>query len=169
MKEALRALFKQRRAALSQERRQEAGTALLKHTLPYHHILSFASLPEEVNLSQLNEKLAREGRLLLPRIEGNHLTPYKVETLEHTLPNRFGILEPNPTLCVKPINIDAILVPALAFDQNNHRLGYGKGFYDRLLASYPNIPHIGIAFKELITSELPHEPHDIAVTTIYLL
>lgn len=168
MKRALRELFKQRRSQLSSDRRSSARLALTKWHIPYHYVLSFSSLPEEISLHQLNQHLASQKRLLLPRIEGDNITPYLIVNLEHTTLNEFGILEPDPTLCVKQTHLDAILVPALAFDTDHHRIGYGKGFYDRFLLTYPNIPHIGIGFKEQITDYLPHEPHDIALTELKL-
>ncbi|MCH9608507.1 MAG: hypothetical protein S4CHLAM45_10850 [Chlamydiales bacterium] len=64
--------------------------------------------------------------------------------------------------------VDAILVPALGFDQNYNRLGYGKGFYDKYLAKHPHIPHIGVGFKEQLVKSLPTESHDISLSALSL-
>lgn len=168
MKSSLRKSAKLTLQNLSKDRRQLAALALKEQRLPLGYILSFVSLPYEISLEWLNCRLAAEGRLLLPRMEGDILTAYHVEDLSHLLPNSLKILEPDPTRCSTAPHIDAILVPALAFDQHLHRLGHGKGYYDRLLARYPSIPHIGVGFKEQLTTLLPLEPHDKALSTLLL-
>ena len=57
-------------------------------------------------------------------------------------------------------DIDLILVPALCFDEKGHRLGYGKGYYDRLLKSHPGIFTVGVCFDECYLTGLPVEPWD---------
>lgn len=62
---------------------------------------------------------------------------------------------------------DAILVPVLAFDKDNFRLGWGGGFYDRLLASQPEALKIGLGFSSgWAANGLPHEPHDVPLDKI---
>ncbi len=176
-KNEIRTLLKKQIKTLSKQRREEASCALLHIQLPYRFILSFASLPDEIDLSKLNLSLAKQGRLLLPRIEVEELypnnlkniKPYHVLDLLDLAPNAYGILEPNPTLCKPARQIDAILVPGLGFDSQYNRIGYGKGFYDRLLLHYPNIPHIGIGFKEQLMDSIPIEPHDISLSKLCLI
>jgi 5-formyltetrahydrofolate cyclo-ligase len=61
-----------------------------------------------------------------------------------------------------PINFDCMLIPLVAFDKNNHRLGMGGGFYDRYLALYTDKKPclLGLAYKEQLCDELPHDPWD---------
>ena len=62
---------------------------------------------------------------------------------------------------------DLIIVPTLAFDKDNYRLGWGGGFYDRLLATQPQALKIGLCFANGFVKEgLPHEPHDIRLDKI---
>jgi 5-formyltetrahydrofolate cyclo-ligase len=62
---------------------------------------------------------------------------------------------------------DLILVPTLAFDENNYRLGWGGGWYDRFLAGQPQALKIGLAYQAgLVKDGLPHEPHDIRLDKI---
>ncbi len=61
---------------------------------------------------------------------------------------------------------DVIIVPVLACDGENYRLGMGKGWYDRFLATQPQAHTIGLAYKEAQLPILPREPHDIALDTI---
>ena len=75
----------------------------------------------------------------------------------------FGILEPDPNApIVSPAEVDLILVPAVACDLRGYRLGYGGGFYDRLLSSpeWVDKPTIGIVFEFARLPELPIDPWD---------
>lgn len=75
--------------------------------------------------------------------------------------NAWGIEEPRSGLSVMPHQLDAVLVPLLAFDVRGNRLGYGKGFYDRFLSGCrPDCLKIGISFFEAVDS-LPAESTDI--------
>ena len=61
--------------------------------------------------------------------------------------------------------LDLALVPGLGFDARGHRLGRGKGHYDRLLAGFTGMK-IGVAFDFQIVTEVPREPHDIALDAV---
>ena len=84
----------------------------------------------------------------------------------HLEKNRFGVLEPRMRkFPVSPGKIDMVLVPMLGFDRHGHRLGYGKGYYDRFLSQVrPDCPKIGVC-PELghLKTDLPVEPHDVAL------
>jgi 5-formyltetrahydrofolate cyclo-ligase len=65
--------------------------------------------------------------------------------------------------------VDLILVPGLAFDSEYYRLGYGKGYYDRLLAETPHIPAWGVGFHEQMSPEpLPRDTWDLPVQKVLL-
>ena len=55
-----------------------------------------------------------------------------------------------------------MIVPALAFSEKGFRLGYGKGFYDRILQKFKGTS-IGVTFDALVLPEIPHEDHDCPV------
>ncbi|MGH7156833.1 MAG: 5-formyltetrahydrofolate cyclo-ligase, partial [Candidatus Saccharimonadales bacterium] len=62
---------------------------------------------------------------------------------------------------------DLILVPVLAFDKENYRLGWGGGFYDKFLANQPQALKIGLGFQDgLVEQGLPHEPHDVPLDKV---
>jgi len=63
------------------------------------------------------------------------------------------------------MRLDLALVPGVAFDLNGHRLGRGKGYYDRLLAMLTG-PACGVAFDQQIVSQVPNEPHDVRLSCI---
>ena len=173
----IRRKFIEKRHNLSKERRKEASLAamekLLERLSDYFHILSFASKEEEINLLPLNETLAKKGRLLLPRLISEvKIAPFQVKELsqELILHPKWKVFEPNPERCTKVSleKVDCIIVPGVAFDRGNGRLGYGKGHYDRFLAKVSCLL-IGVGFKEqLLKNPFPHEKHDISLTEIFL-
>lgn len=163
------------RQNLSFTRRLEASCqaylALHSICLNASYILSFASFDFEIDLKNLNEEWAAEKRLCLPRLVDNQLKLYQVTHLDQLIQHRWGMLEPIPSKCqlIEPYLIECALVPGLGFDkQTKHRLGYGKGCYDRLLSSFTFAKTYGIGFKEQEVNDLPYAQHDIPLTQIYL-
>jgi 5-formyltetrahydrofolate cyclo-ligase len=143
-KRDVRLLLKVKRAAISLERRREASQLLFSSLLPqlgrFKCILSFQSLFDEIDTSLINIQLAKEKRLLLPKICGNSLLAYHVnDPLKELESNPWNLCEPNPSFCLlaELEKIDCILVPGLGFDKKMQRIGYGKGHYDRFLCALP--------------------------------
>jgi 5-formyltetrahydrofolate cyclo-ligase len=179
-KELARSILKKKRSALSPERRQKAYADLNLNLLPvlkkHQKVLSFDSLPDEIDTTWINHVLAKEGKLYLPKVQQDSLLQiYQVHSSNKLVRSPWGVLEPNPSQCaITDIKeIDCILVPGLGFDKEHHRIGYGKGCYDRLLAHCfkrsfsPTI--IGIGFKEQFCEhDLPHEAHDIPLDDLKL-
>ncbi len=171
----LRAVLKQKRSALHFQRRKEACRILTSQLLSllktYKSILSFHSLPEEIDLSLVNQALAKEGKLHLPKIHHDQLVLYRVRDLDTLTPSKWGLYEPDPARCewIHIDDLDCILVPGLGFDADRHRIGYGKGHYDRLLASLRYTRTIGIGFKEQHWEDgIPCEEYDIPLDEIRL-
>ena len=77
----------------------------------------------------------------------------------------FGTFQPRDMRPALPGDWDLTIVPMLAFDRRGYRLGYGKGYYDRLLGSTP-MPTIGVAFAAQEVPELPAEPFDVPLDCI---
>lgn len=175
-KAKVRKIFLDRRHNLSSARREEAKSKALK-TLSeklkgFLHVLSFASMTEEIDLWPLNQELVKEKRLLLPRLTtSTKILPFAVSSLDHLLlhPN-WNVLEPDPALCSEYSleKVSAVLVPGIAFDIHCGRLGYGKGHYDRFLAKL-SCPFFGVGFQEqLSNTPLETEAHDIPLTELFL-
>ena len=74
--------------------------------------------------------------------------------------SEFNIKEPC-SLPVNPLCLDLVIVPALAVDKNNYRLGYGGGFYDRFLAKYPGLTTVVAIAKELVFDKIPVQNFDV--------
>eukprot|EP01136_Pigoraptor_vietnamica_P035740 Opistho-1_new@101389 len=173
-----RRILLEKRKALPLSRRKEAARALFstmqKVLGEFSSVLSFASLPEEIDTWDLNAHLAQEKKLLLPKRKGDLLAAYAVEDLQKDLvltEDDLKIWEPLEELSPIPLEkIGCVLVPGLGFDPFSMRIGYGKGYYDRLLALLPpSCKKIGIGFSEQgIDKALPREPHDQPIDLVYL-
>lgn len=97
-------------------------------------------------------------KIALPRVEENNIAFYGLPLTNTLVKGRFGIMEPPPH---EPMDkIDILIVPGIAFDKEGNRLGYGKGFYDRLLASKQTKFSIGLAYSFQIVENLPYDLHD---------
>ncbi len=119
----------------------------------------------EVDTTLIIEELLKQGKeVILPKVVGFHIRPVKISNISSLKSGYAGIKEPEGE--EYPLEkVDIIVVPALAFDIHGHRLGYGKGFYDRLL-SKTNALKIGLAYDFQLLEKLPSEPHDIPVNLI---
>ncbi|HKS37456.1 MAG TPA: 5-formyltetrahydrofolate cyclo-ligase [Verrucomicrobiae bacterium] len=133
-------------------------------------VLLYSPLPDELDIEPLlAEALAKGKALALPRFDETQraYSACVVADLGRDLRKaRFGVLEPDPACPAVPLNrLDFVAVPGVAFTLDGRRLGRGKGFYDRLLASVGGIK-CGVAFEQQIVSDLPVEPHDIRLDYI---
>lgn len=80
--------------------------------------------------------------------DGQSLRHYQLTPRTQLAENRWGIPEPVGATEVEPAQLDAVLIPLLAFDESGHRVGYGKGFYDRfLLECRPDVLRIGLSLE----------------------
>ena len=130
--------------------------------------MSFGS---EILTGLLNETLLEKQNLFLPKIIDNELKLFKIKDLQRDLTkHRFGFLEPKDTLEQVPIQvIETILVPALSFDHTFNRIGYGKGYYDRLLIKALHTKSIGLIYREQLSNiPLPTDLWDQSVKLLYI-
>jgi len=166
MKASLRKELKLKRAHIPSERKQLAAARCIGKLLSLTQeklVLSFAPFKDEVNLWPLNEKLAKSKRLVLPVTKHCSLRLYQVTAPSKELvESSLGILEPNPSLCmeISPDKIEIAIIPGLGFDKEGHRIGYGKGCYDRLIPKLTDATKIGVGYKEQLIEKLPTDEHD---------
>lgn len=127
-------------------------------------IAVYSPLPGEVDFSSVLSKHPN-FKWVYPRVQGHHLTFHAGRDL---VPGAFGIHEPTDHSPEVPLQeIDAFICPGLAFDPSGHRLGRGRGFYDRLLAqSRPDALKIGICFPFQLVPDAFPEPHDIPMDAV---
>lgn len=129
-------------------------------------ILAYFSFRQEPDLNPLFVSPIKWG---FPRCVGTSLVWHSWQPQEPLQKGKYGIKEPLATApMIAPNEVDLILVPTLACDKQGYRLGYGGGFYDRLLSSaeWVNIPTIGIVLDFAYLSRLPVDSWDIKLNYI---
>jgi len=141
-----------------------------------HKILLYASFRNEVDTFDLLKYCVAHGKIvLLPKVDkqDNELKIYEIKDTKELIKGYFGIPEPDVSedRGMNVEHMDLILVPGVAFDEQCNRLGYGKGFYDKLLSRVRGQGSgvkclIALAYEEQIVESIPSEPHDIKMDKI---
>ena len=135
-------------------------------------VLMYVSFRTEVDtLGQLEGILNLGKKLIVPHVDSKQktLTLYEIKKTSELVPGYMGIPEPKVEegRTVELKDIDVIVIPGTGFDINGNRLGYGGGYYDRLLSNADKaIPKIALAFEEQIAEDIPAESHDMKVDII---
>lgn len=97
-------------------------------------IMGFSCINNEVNLWPFMKQIKLMGKtILLPRVHGRDIEAVEFTSEQALQTGKYGILEPMGEV-VDPETVNAIIVPALAYDPQGYRLGYGAGYYDRFLS-----------------------------------
>ena len=146
------------RTVLDSPRWKQARTVLLYH-----------ALPDEPNLQSLLDEALFEGKqVLLPVVVNDDLILKNYKGRDCLREGAFHILEPTGEIFPQSRygEIDLALIPGMAFDGEGHRLGRGKGYYDRLLPRIPQTHKLGICFPFQLLDKVPSEPHDIPVDSV---
>lgn len=169
-KRALREIVLGARAALPEQVRLSAAAAVAQRVseLPeladLRGVLAYHAMAEELDAMPVAELFrARGSRIALPRIDDpGVLDLHEFDDACELVPGPFGILEPavsTPRFDIA--DIDLVIVPGLVFDEHGGRIGYGGGYYDRLLPRlHPGCWRLGVAFDEQVVPRVPTETHD---------
>ena len=143
---------------------------------PLNTIMAYWPLPDEVDIRPLIHWLVGQGKtVVLPKVTGDETMELRRYTSQDDLAEgAFHILEPVGEPFTDYDDIDVVLVPGMAFDAAGHRLGRGKGYYDRFLSSHfsPLTTHhspliIGICFPFQRVAEVPTEDYDVCMNEVY--
>ena len=138
---------------------REAGSRSIVAQLAQHplwlearRVALYSALPDEPSLQALIEGTS-DKELFLPRVLDGETMAFYPFVGSHAL-------EP-----VDPRSLDLIIIPALAYDASGYRLGRGKGYYDRYLATTP-AHRLGVTFGLRRIEALPHDPWDLPVEEV---
>ncbi|KAF0178926.1 MAG: 5-formyltetrahydrofolate cyclo-ligase [Limisphaerales bacterium] len=175
-KAALRSRLRAELKALAADARASASAGLcarVRNSSAWQNaraVLLFFPVPSEPDIAPLLADALAAGKLLaLPRFDpaANAYEAVRViDPVRELVIGPFQVHEPVAACPVVALNrLDLALVPGLGFDARGHRLGRGKGHYDRLLAGFTGMK-IGVAFDFQIVTEVPREPHDIALDAV---
>lgn len=127
--------------------------------------LVYVAMPSEVQtLTLIDERLSAGKPVAVPKVESDGLALYEITAVTDLAPGVWGILEPQSEN-VRPADeqrIDVIVIPGVVFDPAGHRLGYGRGYYDRLLRRLgQGATKVALAFEIQLVRAVPSEPHDV--------
>ena len=176
-KMALRGIYREKRASLSPELKAEMDKAICTRlcslvSVRYaDEILSFSPLKGEVEVTDFNLYALKTGKALyLPRcIKGTpEMHFHLVSSLDNLEKGSFSINEPSedsPIWKNEASKKAVCIIPAMSYDKNGYRLGYGKGYYDRYLSS-KNVLKIGICYTDFLSDAIPKGRFDLAVDII---
>ncbi len=172
-KEIIRQKLKEKRLLLTPDEVKRKSQKIVQELerlvkeLKASSFLFYHPIKNEPDITPLAEKLIREGKTVaFPKVIGREITPLRVKSLSELLPGRFGIKEPpyRPDLILREVEV--VFVPGIAFDKKGYRIGFGGGYYDRLLEKFPVKSKIGVCFDFQLIEEVPKEPFDIPVDVI---
>jgi 5,10-methenyltetrahydrofolate synthetase len=172
-KASLRREMVARRDAMPATERESIAAALVDAlvALPRYAaartVLATMAIGSEWNTRLFLDRARADGKaIVLPRITAppRHLELHVVPDLDHDLlPGIWNIPEPNPARCerVEITGVDFAVVPALCVDYDGYRIGYGAGYFDRLLTPRTAATFCAVALPAaFVVERLPHEAHD---------
>jgi 5-formyltetrahydrofolate cyclo-ligase len=174
-KNKMRALLKEKRKKIEpsflKQKSKEVCDIFLSSKLYKESKSIFCYVPYSNEIDTrpiLNRTLLDSKVLLIPKVIGKDMIAVKANNLNDLIKNSYGILEP---ISDKPYNkedIDIIIVPALGFNNDGHRIGFGGGYYDRYLADYEGAT-IGFVLKDFIIDNFDQEPKDVPVKELIIV
>lgn len=136
-------------------------------------VFIYMSFGNEVVTSNLIKRMLSESkRVVIPYTDTKNtvLIPSEISNLEEDLVlNKFGYYEPayEKIKVVEPEEFDLIVTPGVAFDEQLNRVGYGKGYYDRILfRKRKDVKAVAVAFDFQVLDEVPSEAHDVRMDMI---
>ena len=127
-------------------------------------VMLYSSLPDEVQTQAFIQKWRSQKRIVLPTVVGDDIIPVELDEGTQFAEGEFHIMEPQN----HPYrgSFDLIVVPGMAFDAAGHRLGRGRGYYDRFLCQHPQVKKIGLCFDFQKVPTVPTEPFDIVMDEV---
>lgn len=173
-KKELRTKYKALRQELTFDDVEQKSLAIANRLLgldiwskTYYHLFLSMETQKEVHTDVvLNILCGKDKEVVVSRSDFETCTMLHYLLTDNTklAVSAYGIPEPVDGLEVPPAKIDVVFVPLLAFDNNGHRVGYGKGFYDRFLSECrPDVVKVGLSFFEASEGEIPHDDTDVAL------
>lgn len=170
-KEDIRQLMLHKRLLISNEQlnrySHKAVEAIKTHPLyiQSHTIGIYHPIKNELDITKL---ISDHKAFSLPRVEGSEMHYYAYHTETELQKSNLHILEPIQGVNTD-LELDLIIIPALAVDSQHHRLGYGKGFFDRFISKYPHIKTLCVVLDFQRLPHIPNEPHDQMIHDIIFI
>ncbi len=173
-KEELRRIYLQKRRSLSDVEYEELNIQICENFFNQVDLASIKVLhvfipmeknrePDTIFIIERIQKKFMHVSLVIPKV--NHVTEemenFLFEGINQLEKNKWNILEPKAGKIVETKEIDMVLIPLLVFDEEGNRVGYGKGFYDKLLSNCrSDCKRIGLSLLEPVAKINDINPHD---------
>jgi 5-formyltetrahydrofolate cyclo-ligase len=178
-KAGLRKKYKEKRQLLSFDDIETMSLEIANRSLKtpiwdktYYHLFLSMKGKKEVNTEYLLHILQGKDKSVVvskSNFETFEMKHFLLQENTSLKVSEFGIPEPADGIPIDPNILDVVFVPLLAFDESGHRVGYGKGFYDRFLSQCkPECIKVGLSFfeaEEKIIHENMDFPLDYCITT----
>lgn len=174
-KRVLRRQILVRRDALTSQERERASLILTERICGHQWfyladtILGFVSYGSEIDTTEILQEAIRKGKkVFVPKVEGENMIFYRIDSMESLVEGYKGIREPLGDTEVFAYESERaekvlMLMPGAVFDRKRNRIGYGKGFYDRYLADKPGLQlrTVAVGYQCQIVEEIPANEWDI--------
>ena len=155
------------RDALTADQRAAASAEIARRVEPLlagrGTVALYAPKASEVDTAAIDAAArAARTRVVYPRMQsGERRLAFCAVRIEDHEPARFGLREPRADAPAVAIDeIDAFVLPGVAFDRAGHRVGWGRGHYDATLAAAPAALRVGVGFACQVIDAIEHDPHD---------
>jgi 5-formyltetrahydrofolate cyclo-ligase len=168
-KALVRKLIKERKQQLSKDEQICLSERIVQHIeqceafRTAHSVLCYWPLADEVQIGPLIEKYWQTKQFYLPVVRGDEMEIRLFLGRDHMQTGAFGIMEPVGEAYAG--EVDLVVVPGVAFDLQGHRLGRGRGYYDRFLPS-TRASKIGVAFRLQIVDAVPADEWDVVMDEV---
>ena len=121
----------------------------------------YADCKGEVGTGKIMSKAFQRGmNVWVPRVTGDTMLFCRVRGMDELKPGTYGILEPTGNE-ISEGEEGLMIMPGVAFDEACHRIGYGKGFYDRYLEKHRKLRRMALGFEYQVLAEVPYDEYDI--------
>ncbi len=173
-KKEIRDFYIKTRKCISESEKQEFDRYIFvsfinsKFYKNFETFLIYISFNNEVQTYDLIQfMLDNNKKVAVPFCNDNTMNFYFINSIDELISGKYGIPSVDINKSVKVVDFDNALciVPAVSFDNNGNRLGYGGGYYDRFLSEY-KIPSIGFCYQRCICDKLPTEQTDIKINYV---
>lgn len=171
LKNEIRNTYKEKRKSISLEERKIMDSAICKKFLSLSSyrftdtVLLYSPLKYEINTLEIAvDALSKGKKVAYPRcIEDNRMVYHYISSLDDLSPGMYGIKEPKanlPTFAPSAAERVICVLPAIVYDKEGYRLGYGKGYYDRFLSGFKGTK-AGLIYSDYILNGIPHGKFDL--------
>jgi len=171
-KTQLRIQLRHKRRSLSDTTKKQYAKQLYHQWLTldiassYQHVACYIAFDGEISTQHIIDDIwTKQHHCYLPTITSQKILKFVPYHQHQPLRchNNDGFAEPQSSSDTAHPNLEVILIPLIAFDKQGYRLGFGQGYYDRLLATYPSDYRplcIGLAYQFQRCDQLPIDPWD---------